>query len=65
MSREELNNLYTKSSLIRLVLALEKVCNYQQGYIKRLQREIYNPLSDKRKYSDKDINKFLGYKPIN
>ena len=59
MSREELNNLYTKSSLIRLVLALEKVCNYQQGYIKRLQREIYNPLSDK------DINKFLGYEPIN
>jgi len=63
MSREEMNNLYTKSGLIKLVLALEKVCNYQQEEIKRLNRKIYNPF--KRNYSDKDIKKHLGYKPIN
>ena len=62
MSREEMNK-FTKSSLIGLVLALKKVCNHQEEEIKRLRRKIYDPF--KSKYSDKDINKFLGYKPIN
>tara|TARA_R100000900_G_scaffold18231_1_gene15283 strand:- start:167 stop:364 length:198 start_codon:yes stop_codon:yes gene_type:complete len=65
MSREEEKGLnkFTKSGLIRLVVALKKVCNHQEEEIERLKRKIYNPF--KRKYSDKDINKFLGFKPIN
>lgn len=46
-------NKFTKSGLIRLVVALKKVCNHHEEEIERLKRKIYNPF--KRKYSDKDI----------
>ena len=44
--KEQMNE-FTKSGLIGLVVALKKVCNHQQEEIKRLEREIYNPLKQK------------------
>ena len=44
---KEQMNKFTKSGLIGLVVALKKVCNHQQEEIKRLKREIYDPIKQK------------------